>query len=73
MLTNAFETESFKHIILLNKSQQSKVLAYIKTLVKRPSANQELLQFAGAINPKDIQEMMVAIEARCENIDKAEW
>jgi len=33
----------------------------------------ELLQFAGSIDPKSIQEISAAIEAGCENIDYNEW
>jgi len=74
MLSKAFENEFFKNLTLLSKEQQSKVLAYVKSLLKRTkNTNQELLQLAGSIDPKDIQEMSAAIEAGCENIDKNEW
>jgi hypothetical protein len=74
MLSKAFENEFFKNLALLSKEQQSKVLAYVKSLLKRKkNTNQELLQLAGSIDPKDIREMSAAIEAGCENIDKNEW
>jgi hypothetical protein len=75
MLSKAFENEFLKNLGLLNKEQQNKVLTYIKSLLKRTknSTQQELLQFAGSIDSKDIQEMNAAIEAGCENVDKNEW
>ena len=74
MLSKAFENEFFKNLTLLSKEQQSKVLAYVKSLLKKTrNTNQELLQLAGSIDPKDIREMSAAIEAGCENIDKNEW
>ncbi len=74
MVSKAFENEFFKNLTLLSKEQQRKVLAYAKSLLKRTkNTNQELLQLAGSIDPKDIREMSAAIEAGCENIDKNEW
>ena len=75
MLSKAFENEFLKNLDLLNKEQQNKVLTYVKSLLKRTkdSTQQELLQFAGSIDSKDIQEMNAAIEAGCENVDKNEW
>ena len=73
-MSKAFENEFLKHLDRLSKEQQSKVLAYIKTLLKTPqSSSHELLRFAGSIDPKDVAEMRAAIEAGCENIDKDEW
>ncbi len=74
MLSKAFETEFFKSIALLSKEQQSKVLSYVKTLLDRSrNTNQKLLQFAGAIEPRDTVEIANAIEAGCEKVDKDEW
>jgi hypothetical protein len=51
------------------------VISYIKALLKRTKSNPNsgLLQFAGSLNPKDVEEISSAIEAGCENIDKNEW
>ena len=75
MSSKAFENEFLKSLSLLSEEQQNKVLSYIKSLLKRTknSSQQELLQFAGSIDPKGIQEISTAIEAGCENIDKNEW
>lgn len=65
MLSKAFENEFLRNLGLLSKEQQHKVLSYAKSLLKRAknSNQQELLQFAGSIDPKDIQEIRRAIEA----------
>lgn len=75
MESKAFENEFLRNLGLLSKEQQNKVLSYVKSLLKKTknSNQQELLQFAGSIDPKDIQEISTAIEAGCENIDKNEW
>lgn len=75
MSSRAFENEFLKKLGLLNKEQQNKVLDYVKALLKRTKSNNqhELLQFAGSLNSKDVQEMNSAIEAGCENIEKNEW
>lgn len=75
MTSKAFESEFLKRLDLLNKEQQHKVIAYIKTLLKKSENNnqQELLQFAGSFNSKDVKEISTAIEAGCENIDSNEW
>jgi hypothetical protein len=59
----------------LTKEQQDKVISYIKALLKRTKSNPNsgLLQFAGSLNPKDVEEISSAIEAGCENTDKNEW
>lgn len=68
MPSKAFETEFLKNLELLSKGQQDKVLSYAKSLLKgtKNSTQQGLLQFAGSIDPKDIQEISTAIEAGCE-------
>lgn len=75
MLSKSFENEFLKSLDLLDKEQQGKVLSYIQSLLNRNrnSTQQALLQFAGSIDPKDIQEMNAAIKGDCENIDKNEW
>lgn len=73
-MSKAFENEFLKNLGLLSTEQQSKVLAYIKTLLKTPqSSSHDLLRFAGSIDKADVEKMRAAIEAGCENIDKNEW
>jgi hypothetical protein len=75
MASKAFENEFLKNLELLTKQQQNKVITYVKALLKRTKFNsqQALLQFAGGLKSKDVEEIRAAIEAGCENIDKNEW
>ncbi len=75
MESKAFENEFIRNLGLLSREQQNKVLSYIKSLLKRTknTNHQSLLQFAGSIDPKGIQEISAAIEAGCEKIDANEW
>lgn len=75
MTTTAFENEFLKTLELLSKEQQNKAITYLKALLKRTKSNNKegLLQFAGSFKPEDIQEISIAIEQGCENIDKNEW
>lgn len=75
MESKAFENEFTRNLGLLSKEQQNKVLSYIKSLLSRTknTDHQSLLQFAGSIDPKGIQEISAAIEAGCEKIDANEW
>ena len=75
MESKAFENEFLKNLGLLSKDQQSKVLAFVKSLLSRDQKTnqQELLKFAGSIDPNSVREMSMAIEAGCENVDKNEW
>ena len=55
---------------------QMRVLEFTRTLT--PSAphgvpGKQLLRFAGAIPPNDVQRMREAIEQGCERIDADEW
>ncbi|HEX5167783.1 MAG TPA: hypothetical protein VFW11_01315 [Cyclobacteriaceae bacterium] len=73
MKSKAFENEFLKNLEKLTQEQQEKALAYIKSLLKRDSGNERLLQFAGSLDPTSLREMSEAIEEGCENIDKDEW
>ena len=61
MESKAFENEFLKNLGLLSKDQQSKVLAFVKSLLNRgQKANQqELLKFAGSIDPKEYDQIDV--------------
>lgn len=74
MVSKALENEFLRNLGLLNKEQQGKVLAYVRSLLSKTNkANQDLLQLAGSIDPQDLRQMSEAIETGCENIDKNEW
>ena len=75
MTSKNSENEFLKNFGLLNGEQQKKVLAYVRSLLKRTKGTpmQNLLQFAGSIDTKSIQEISTAIGEDCENVDKNEW
>jgi len=69
--------EILHYVSLLEKSSQSKVLSYIKSLFKASSPkknnNKEILQFAGAFSNDDLLEINNAISEGCEKPDLNEW
>ncbi len=68
--------EILQYLNMLEKSSQSKVLSFVKSLFKQPikkQSNRELLSFAGAFSLSDLDEMSTAIAEGCETIDKHEW
>ncbi len=70
-MSKAFENEILINIKKLTVEQQENALTYIKSLLNQQSQN--LLQFAGTIDEKSIQEMANAINTACESADKNEW
>ena len=58
----------------LNKAQQIKLLAFVKSLVKtKKRGKRGLLKLAGSIDKKDLELMKKAIEEDCETINQNEW
>ncbi len=58
------------------QSLQQRVLEFARALVGstiQGVPGQQLLRFAGAIPPDDIQLMRQAIEEDCEQVDTNEW
>ena len=76
MISKAFESEILKNLELLTIEQQNKALAYLKSLLKNRNNGehqQELLQFAGSLDPTALREISETIDAGCEEIDKNGW
>lgn len=74
MTTAAINKEIMKYLGSLGKSQQTKVLDYLKTLVRDKRASSSgLLAFAGTIPSGDLKQMEQAIDQGCEHIDAHEW
>lgn len=73
MESKVFENEFLKSLAMLTREQQDRALVYIKSLLKRSSSKQSLLQFAGSLDSDSVREMNAAVEAGCENIDRNEW
>jgi len=72
----SFEQEITSHLHKLSPEQQVRVLAFVRTLVEETRSGvrgSELLRFAGAINPADLDEMEKAIAEGCEQVSVNEW
>ncbi len=58
----------------LEKTQKGRVLAFIKSLLKKSNGDKsKLVKFAGAFDQQDLLQMESAINQGCENIDRNEW
>jgi hypothetical protein len=74
MTTAALNKEITKYLSSLGKSQQAKVLHFLKSLVQEKHAfSSQLISFAGCINAEDLKQMEQAINEGCEHIDSNEW
>ena len=74
MTTAALNKEIMKYLASLGKSQQAKVLHFLKSLVQeKNSSSSQLLSFSGSINAEDLKQMEQAIHEGCEHIDRNEW
>lgn len=73
--------EDVRHELLmrlekLSLLQQKQVLDYTRELLGEPrqlTPGKNLLQFAGAISPEDLEIMKQAIEEGCEQVYESEW
>ena len=58
----------------LNKAQQIKLLAFVKSLIVPKKKNKDdLLDLVGTIDKEDLEIMRKVIEEECENIDRDGW
>lgn len=75
MESKTFEDDFLKDLESLSREQQTSVITYVKTLLKKNKGNPQraLLTLAGSFDTKDAQEISEAIEAGCEKTDKNEW
>lgn len=68
--------EVIEKLKILPHDQQRQVLEFARALalsIPRGVPGRELLRFAGALPPEEIQLMSEAIEQGCERIDGDEW
>ncbi len=64
--------EVVEQLKVMPQHLQWQVLEFVRSLVKeeaRGTSGQQLLRFAGAISPDDLQLMREAIEQDCERVD----
>jgi hypothetical protein len=75
MTLTMLEQEILSHLHTLAPPQQHKVLAFVRTLATTPVGvpGQELLVFAGAIEPRDLTALQQAIDTDCEQVNLDEW
>jgi len=76
MLNPAIEKELLGHLGKLAIEQQRQVLNYARSLVVAAPVGRpgkELLQFAGIIEPDDLNLMGAAIREGCEQVNGDEW
>ena len=70
----AIESEIIKTLHMLEQSQQSRVLTYIKSLLKtKVKSKKSVEDFVGILDKKDAEEMKKIISEGCEKIDYNEW
>lgn len=73
------QSELLSYLGQLPTAEQARVVDFARTLVKSPNSKKvgtpgkELMRFAGTISHQDAQQMMMAIEEGCEQIDANEW
>ncbi len=68
--------EVIEQLRAMPQDLQGRVLEFARTLVQpqvRGTPGQQLLRFAGSIQPDDLQLMSEAIEQGCEQVDSNEW
>lgn len=74
MADKTMDKQLLNYFHSLPSPEQTKVLKYLKSLLKkRDLSNENLLNLAGSISSEDIGLMKDAIEKGCEKIDKNEW
>ncbi|MCB0836180.1 MAG: hypothetical protein KDD99_05900 [Bacteroidetes bacterium] len=65
MVEHRLEREILQYLRLLEKTQQMKVLDFVKALIKPAKIkNSGLLELAGTIDKRSLEEMIRAIEGR---------
>jgi len=76
MIDARLQGELLKQVDQLSPALQRRVLdfavALVQSVPKGTPAN-ELLRFAGVLDPQDAQAMIEAIEQGCERVDSDEW
>lgn len=75
-LDSPIQAEIMGYLGQLPPQDQLRVAELARSLVStahRGTPGNELLELAGKISNEDLEEMKLAIEEQCENIDANEW
>ena len=69
------QEELLSEMARLSPEEQQRVVAFAKSLAAGPTgkASQDVVRFAGAIDPDDLKQMAAIIEEGCERINESEW
>ena len=75
-MNNNITTQVMQQLETLPENLQRQVLEFVQALqmlARRGIPGKQLLQFAGAIPPGDLELMRQAIDEECEQVDLDEW
>jgi len=75
-MNNNITTQVMQQLETLPENLQRQVLEFVQALqvlARRGIPGKQLLQFAGAIPPRDLELMRQAIDEECEQVDLDEW
>ena len=73
MIYNSISKEIEKSIRSLDKTDQNKVLNYVRSLLKNKKKEPDFYTYFGSLTQEDAKSMKTAIEKGCEKIDHNEW
>jgi len=76
MLNPSLEKEIISQLSKMPYEKQQQVLHFVRALTRAKPLGipgKDLLRFAGAIEPNDLQVMAQAIEEDCEKVNPNEW
>jgi hypothetical protein len=75
-MSDALKEQIMDQLAGLSDHEQRRILDFARTLARSSQegvAGRELVGFAGAIRPEDLDAMARAIDEGCEKIDLNEW
>jgi len=73
MENQIISSEIKKSLKALNRSEQKRVLEYIRAILKNKKKKVDALHYYGSIDRQDAESIKNAIENGCEKIDHNEW
>ena len=76
MIDETLQSDLLKQLEQLSPNMQRRVVDFAVALaqsVPKGTPGEELLRFAGSLHPEDAKQMIEAIEAGCEQVDRDEW
>ena len=73
MENQVISNEIKKSLKALNRTEQKKVLEYIRSLLKNKKKKVDFFNYFGSIDREDAESIKNFIEKGCEKIDHNEW